>query len=170
MSYAKILADKTLPLQARSVISDAPYVGLIIMNCAAIDSIFAQLIELVRPRCELEAIKLRATRQASERIEEIKKAFAARSLTDHSEKMLAVLGEYEVIKNYRDTIAHGELIINDHSETTLFFKKVSPDKISKKQMMEVVSMDRDDMVKVAKKSLRVHAMALTIAYDLVTAE
>ena len=69
MSYAKLLADKTLPLQARSVISDAPYVGLIIMNCAAIDSILAQLIELVRPRCELEAIKLKTARQASERIE-----------------------------------------------------------------------------------------------------
>ena len=84
--------------------------------------------------------------------------------------MLAVLDEYELIKKYRDTLAHGELVINDHSETTLFFRKISPDKTSRRQMMEVVSMDRDDMVKVAKKSLRVHAIALTIAYELVTAE
>lgn len=151
----------TLGIPAQTMMNLAPSVGHIVLSYAAIDTMIALTIEMVRPQCEREGAKLKLAYTSSDRISELEKVFGSASLEPWRAQGEEVIRGIRDLKVVRDLLAHGQLDINNLGDgNILYFMNVKPTKSS--QEATVSSITGADLKKQATIAVNLQASFLTL--------
>jgi hypothetical protein len=152
---------------AQAVLALAPSVGLITLAFAAIDTMIALTIELVRPACEAEGVQLKRTRETTARIKELNKAIKTKALENWRNEAEIILIQFAELKEYRDLICHGQLQVNNiNLSDTLLFSKVNPNRDRSAQEAEITAVSSDQLKRQAQIALKLQAKFLLLVVSL----
>lgn len=149
-----------LGIPAQTMMNLAPSVGHIILSYAAIDTMMALTIEMVRPQCERDGTKLAWAYKSTTRIAELEKAFKCHALDPWRTQGEGVICGIRDLKVVRDLLAHGQLDINSLDGNVLYFMNVKPTKSS--QEATVSSITGADLKKQATIAVNLQASFLPL--------